>query len=214
MFCPPIGNFRTAVSGIESATQKKDWVRNACWTDSWCCPGTTSSDDPQKRSKFLVWFQSKGPPYYHHELRDPPDDPDLKWTTFELRPEPSGEPAASEDEDRPEPDEEPAGLQDIHNVHPGGRKHPHTTAKSKPSRGSTYAASSMPVPSAASASASTVLLPPPAEPDDASEEVTHAYPTRRERRVRRTQRLHDRYRSWTEDADEAGSPLSYHLFSS
>ena len=211
----PIGNYRTAVSGTESATkkQKKEWVRDACWNDSWCCPGTTKSEDPQKRSKFLVWFQAKGPPDYHHELRDPPADPETKWTTFELRPEPLGEPAASEGEDRSEPDEEPAGLQEIPNVYPGGRKHPHTTAKSKALRGSS-AARSQPVASAASASSSTGMLPPSAEPDDTTEEVTNAYPTHRVRRIRRTQRLHDSYRNWTEDADEAGSPLSYHMFSS
>ncbi len=61
---------------------------------------------------------SKGPPSYHRQLADPEADPDLKWWTFELRPEPSGEPAASEDEDKPDPDEEPAGLQEILNNKP------------------------------------------------------------------------------------------------
>ena len=206
---PPIGNYRTAVSGTESATkkQKQDWVREACWNDSWCCPGTTKSEDPQKRSKFLVWLTAKGPPSYHHELRDPEADPDLKWHTYELRPEPLGEPAASEDEDKPEPDAEPEGLQD--------QGPPlYTSAKSKARGPPAAAASSQPMRSAAAASSSSGILPLPAEPDDTTEAVTNrAYPFKRARRVARTQRLHDSHPNWTEDAAEAGSPLSYHMFS-
>ena len=67
-------------------------MRQSCWGESWCCPGTRKDQDPKSRDKWLAAATQKGGPDWNVKLEDPADDPDLVWKTFEA---PTGEPAAS-----------------------------------------------------------------------------------------------------------------------
>ena len=90
---PPIGNYFTSSSSIDPQYSKeRGGVRLSCWGDSWCCPGTRKDQDRRGRDKWLAAATKKGPPDWILKLKDPEDEPDLTWKTYEP---PTGEPAAS-----------------------------------------------------------------------------------------------------------------------
>ena len=54
---PPVGNYTTHISGCDTKHFGEGTSgRPNCWSEQWCCEGTTSDEDPQRRPKrFLCW---------------------------------------------------------------------------------------------------------------------------------------------------------------
>ena len=54
---PPVGNYTTHISGCDIKNfGEGSKGRPDCWSEDWCCPGTSIEEDPQRRSKrFLCW---------------------------------------------------------------------------------------------------------------------------------------------------------------
>jgi len=91
---PPLGNFRTSASAVDvSMSAERNAVRQSCWEDDWCTPGTRMADDLQGRRKKLTWITAKGAASVITPLDDPSEEMDLKWWTYDAL---SDEPAASE----------------------------------------------------------------------------------------------------------------------
>jgi hypothetical protein len=81
---PPMGNYVAHQSGCEKAFSGEASVRPSCWKETWCCPGTRISEDPQSRDKWLCAFTSSGPPGWLSKLPnlDTMRDTDVQWLTY------------------------------------------------------------------------------------------------------------------------------------
>jgi hypothetical protein len=81
---PPMGNYATHESGCDNNYAGTSGGRPSCWKETWCCPGTRISEDPQRRDKWLCVFTSKGPPGWLSKLPnlDTMDDKELEWLTY------------------------------------------------------------------------------------------------------------------------------------
>ena len=90
---PPMGNYSTHPSGCDPKFSDGAG-RPSCWQESWCCPGTRSSQDPKNRDKWLCQLTSRGNPDWISKVDVEKDPESLNWKTFwmdsdELRPRPN-----------------------------------------------------------------------------------------------------------------------------
>jgi hypothetical protein len=74
---PPLGHFAPHPSGCDERYKKE---RPASWGTSWVCPGTSRSEDPANRQKWLCGWTANARTAWLSPLQD--DASDIRWRSF------------------------------------------------------------------------------------------------------------------------------------
>ena len=214
---PPIGNYSTHPSGCDPKFGKGEG-RPSCWDESWCCPGTRRSEDPQYREKMFVQWSNTFVPKNLGSASVEEHGEELDWKSFwQGGPEPPQYRSAEERRPQKRPAASSAALAESSarggssRVEPTATRPPLlTTTRGVQAERRQRADTALAEGAAAwrgrgGANEPANIVDPISE---MLEEVQHTYPeadTKRRRRNQRTALLNRSFRSWVPTREEVDS---------